>query len=577
MTVTDVEGYGAAVEARDWFEIRRSYEQQGRRRPAGAPKLVILVHSASHRDPRDLPYDIEQASEVVRVRVPVPPEYRQFVVDLPDDLSARAVRVIRGQSRDPIGAVVAELWGVVLPGDADPTRELEVLVRLRSDPTVPPSVWTLLEGRFRTPLGRSLSREPADPSPLQLAWENFLDRGSESSWAETLGGVGPRLGSLFHAGLLQPARRRAHSLPDWTTLGSTEATARDRLAELLPSRPEPWPPLDVGDWVRQAEWWAEVRATLAEAGASALDLASDVWQIWEELDRAFGSWLQREFGPLMVRSAAMPLTVDKIAAFLARRLRAGEAERVLLVVVDGMGLPQLATIRRAVGLRTVTSGASFAMVPTLTPVSRQAVFAGRLPLSFPETLRTTDAEEARWKAFWEEEGVDVSGVRYIRTAGVTSANVPPLEKVPVIGLVVQAVDEMLHGAHVLGDAQAAAAIQTWATHGFLRTLVEQAEEQDYEVWLTSDHGNIEALPLGKVQEGLAVESAGSRVRWYPNPALRDGARADGTVWDPPGLPEGVCYPLFAPGRGGYFSGEVRVTHGGFSLDEAIVPFTRVTT
>jgi hypothetical protein len=117
---------------------------------------------------------------------------------------------------------------------------------------------------------------------------------------------------------------------------------------------------------------------------------------------------------------------------------------------------------------------------------------------------------------------------------------------------------------------------TWAKQGFLPVLVERATAAGFEVWITADHGNLETLPLGKVYEGLAVESAGVRMRWYPNPTLREGARTRGIVWDPPGLPERVCYPLFAPGRGGYFSGDVRVTHGGVSLDEVIVPFVQVT-
>ncbi len=45
--------------------------------------------------------------------------------------------------------------------------------------------------------------------------------------------------------------------------------------------------------------------------------------------------------------------------------------------------------------------------------------------------------------------------------------------------------------------------------------------------------------------------------------------------DPPGYPEGVCYPRFAPGRTGYSSGDRRVSHGGASIDEVIVPFVRV--
>lgn len=571
----DLEAYGSVVEARDWYAIRKAYEHEGRRRPAIPPKLIVLVHSQDHRESRDLPFDIEQASEVARVRVPAPPECRQLVLDLPDDLSNQAIHVCQQSPRDTVAALVAALWGVALPRDADPVRELDALIRLRSDPTVPPSLWTLLEGRFQTELAQSLAQQPPDPSSLQRVWDEFLKIGQASRWAPILSALGPRIIPLFYTGLLTPARREARDLPSWTSVGSLDARARDRLEELRAVRPEPWPPVDIGGWSRLAEWWGELRGALADAGAEGFNLAEEIWQLWTEIDDAFGPWLQAHLGAIMSRTAHMPLTVDKIAPFLVRRLRSGETRRILLVVVDGMGLAQWAIIRRVVGINVRDAGLSLAMVPTLTPISRQAIFAGNLPRAFPDTLRTTDAEERRWKAFWDKEGFDSRDVGYIRITGATASDVPRLGDVPVIGMVLQAVDGMLHAAHVLGDAQVAAGIRTWAEHGFLRAMLEVADREGYEVWLTSDHGNLETIPLGKVYEGLAVESAGVRARWYPSPTLREGARAEGFVWDPPGLPSNACYPLFAPGRGGYFTGQLRVTHGGFSLDEVIVPLIRV--
>jgi hypothetical protein len=75
-------------------------------------------------------------------------------------------------------------------------------------------------------------------------------------------------------------------------------------------------------------------------------------------------------------------------------------------------------------------------------------------------------------------------------------------------------------------------------------------------------------------EGPLVDHAGTRVRLYENAVLRDTARPDGIEWDPPGLPPGKA-PLFAAGRTGYHSGGRKVSHGGLSLDEVIVPFARV--
>jgi hypothetical protein len=128
--------------------------------------------------------------------------------------------------------------------------------------------------------------------------------------------------------------------------------------------------------------------------------------------------------------------------------------------------------------------------------------------------------------------------------------------VTAVGIVIQAIDKMLHGSNVLGDAQLAASVRAWLDRGILDDLITEADGAGYEIWLTSDHGNLETTPLGGTREGLAVDTAGLRVRLYPSAELREGSRLrdGGIVWDPPGLPSGSHYPLFAPGRGAYFSG-----------------------
>ena len=136
-------------------------------------------------------------------------------------------------------------------------------------------------------------------------------------------------------------------------------------------------------------------------------------------------------------------------------------------------------------------------------------------------------------------------------------------------------DELLHSAKVLGDPEVTVGVRAWAERGFLRSVVEETIAEGFEVWLTADHGNLEIRSLGAKQEGLAVDTAGTRVRLYPTEALRDGSRLDGLVWDPPTLPSDSAYCLFVPGDGGYFSGDVKVTHGGLSLDEVMVPLVQV--
>jgi hypothetical protein len=96
------------------------------------------------------------------------------------------------------------------------------------------------------------------------------------------------------------------------------------------------------------------------------------------------------------------------------------------------------------------------------------------------------------------------------------------------------------------------------------------------VWITADHGNLEAVAIDHLpQEGLVVDRHGERVRFYATRQLRDNARADGIAWDPPGLPPSTSL-LFAAGRSAFIRGDdPAVVHGGLSFDEMIVPLVRV--
>ena len=99
----------------------------------------------------------------------------------------------------------------------------------------------------------------------------------------------------------------------------------------------------------------------------------------------------------------------------------------------------------------------------------------------------------------------------------------------------------------------------------------------YDVWLTSDHGNIECQGKGRPSEGVIAETRGERVRVYPTPELRTKVAREfpfASQWQPIGLPQGY-FPLIASGRDAFVtSGTTIVGHGGVSIEEVIVPLIK---
>lgn len=554
----------------DWWTLRTTYESLGRRRDNMTPPLVLAVQGPLATE--TLPWDIEQSSTLtVTLKLPGPPDVRAALRELDQDEFDRAAHAVAARPDQPAAALLRSLTGIDFGGSPPLLADqLRVAARLATRARLSHATATLARRWINDPLAVGLLAIPPDCSRLQNAWDSFVtshDISSSSEFAQAK----PELEALFTAGLLEPTIASAPPV-GWPPIGIRRPSSEERARELLEVAPLQ-PPVDAAGWQTVAEWWGNVRRLVA---GGPTDLREAAWSRWTELDSAFLPWLRSRYGTLLTSSAPWPSAVHRIASFLARRLREKAAERVLLVVLDGLGHAQWSYLRERLKLDVVSAGSTFALVPTYTTISRQAIFSGDLPASSPNTLWTTHPESRRWREHWAAEGFDVTGVAYHRLRGRLPHDILELGDAPVIGLVVNAVDDLMHTSELLGDAQMAAGLDVWAANGFLTDIVTRATAAGIETWITSDHGNLECIGAGSISEGVAIESAGKRLLRYPNRTLRDASSADGIVWDNiPGLPPTAEPLLFATGRLAFTHNKISVSHGGLSIDETIVPFARV--
>jgi len=146
----------------------------------------------------------------------------------------------------------------------------------------------------------------------------------------------------------------------------------------------------------------------------------------------------------------------------------------------------------------------------------------------------------------------------------------------VVGLVIDEVDDRLHKERSKKDV--AMWIENWLTTGFVDRLFSLLLDKGYHIYLTADHGNVDAVGIGRPQEGVKADERMERVRIYRSAALIESSAAayPSTVrLDIAGLPANFM-PLFAGGRTAFVpEGEQVVVHGGVSVEELIVPFVKV--
>lgn len=553
-----------------WWALRAAYERSGRRRPNRDEPLVLVLRPPLTT--ADVPWDIQQVCDVVsHIKLPGEAEIQAALRELDDDEFDAAIAAIRSRRDDPAGGILHSVTGIALRDEhVGAPDQLRLAVRIALRKGASPALARLGQRWVTDATLVGLLESPPDPSPLQLRWQNFL-AGAQDEWQGVFGQTKPEMTALFATHLLEPALAPDGGDP-WTRVGIRLPSDEERALDLLAAPPDV-SGQTVHEWIDAALWWGDVRRMTAHGSS---ELRTAAWTAWEQLDDAFVPWLRQRYGTLLTSASPWPSSVHRIGQFLARRVREGKAERVMLIVLDGLGHAQWSHLRERLDLEILEAGSTFALVPTYTTVSRQAIFAGDLPHSSPTTLWTTHPEPARWRELWAGEGIPVTRVAYHRVRGRLPHDHLGLGDAQVIGLVVNAVDDLMHTSELFGDAQLLANLDVWTANGFLTDLVARSTAAGFETWITSDHGNLECVGTRAVSEGVAIEAAGKRLLRYPNRTLRDASAASGIVWDDiPGMPSSAEPLLFAAGRTAFTKNLVSVSHGGLSLDEVIVPLVRV--
>ena len=340
------------------------------------------------------------------------------------------------------------------------------------------------------------------------------------------------------------------------------------------------------EWAAFAYRWAELDVLRLEATAPTLsETGARVAELQMEVDRNFLAWAARRYAGLHNQPPDPPVMLHHVPRYLARWLEHGSKDKVALVVVDGLALDQWIVLRDVLADQRPSlrfrEGAVFAWVPTITSVSRQAIFAGKPPFYFPSSIHTTDREVSLWRQFWMDQGVTAREVGYAKGLGDGPldgvSQILSRTDIRALGLVVDMVDRIMHGME-LGMAGMHNQVRQWAGEGFMAGLLDLLLGDGFAVFLTSDHGNIEAEGRGRPSEGVVADVRGERVRIYPDEVLRSRVQEqfpDAIAWPAIGLPED-CLALLAPARSAFVrEGDRIVGHGGASLEEVVVPWIRI--
>jgi hypothetical protein len=614
----------------DHIAFRYAYESKFRSRwDCGEDTdLVVVLHSQA-RDLRSLPHDLLQASRKLSFCLgDIFPNLSYPVVTALDrgDLDAlydAQKRHAPGQLGDNATKefVLRHVFEIAPELIKQPSDLLRALLRRHYRRQQIPAI---LDIRFIQllrqnnsfddwPLETILSDREAFFAFLQERWPIFLDRQAakgefavhegEQSYGLAIKGpinlpfdhddIRVYIDNLFLEGLLHSVSHEHADVlsKSWVCIGVRTDPFEDRsrrLNKLIENLHASIPAEDArhGYWLHFAQGWAELILLANDQTESITEQTSErIRNLQAQVDTGFTTWLSKRYAGLVNLPPAPPVMLHHLPRFLFREMENDRNAKIALVVVDGLSMDQWLVVREALASRQSAlqfrERGLFAWIPSLTSVSRQATFAGKPPLFFPSSIQTTEKEQALWAQFWVDHGFPPNEVMYTKGLGdgsldnVSEALSHP--KLRVAGLVIDKVDKIMHGME-MGTAGMHNQIRQWAQQPYLNSLLDLLLARGFRVYLTSDHGNIEAEGCGRPAEGAIADLRGERVRIYSNPTLRSRMKerfSNATEWNPIGIPDDYL-PLLAPGRKAFVRKKQRiVSHGGASIEEIIVPLVQI--
>lgn len=625
----------------DHIAFRYAYESRYRQHwDDGQDTDLVVILRSPEADLRSLPYDLLQSGRTLTFSLPdlLPKLSYPVVSDLDlvylQPLYEAYQRYTGSEMGDRASAlfVLRHVFGIVPDLIRSPADLLRLLLsRHARGERVPPHLDTLLlEWLRRSHL--------FDSWPLEALWHSTTDFFAflQERWTAYLaaqqpaGALAREVGPAYAAGDLLPfdepdvrayvdtlfleGKLKPVSLPeDWIIQGwahvgvefDEQAFELRRFAGLLKHLDGELPASHAThkDWIAFAARWAELTVLRHRLTP---DLSEEVTDQYTALhlrvEQRFADWMMVRYHALhSLPFLPAPVMNHHIPDYLAAYCNQHPASRLALVVVDGLALDQWLIIRdiwaEEAHAWAMQESAVFSWVPTLTSISRQALFAGVMPQLFPDSWQTTEREPSLWQHFWCERGLHPTSVGYLRNLGVKGlgpdGSILPdggatleteLEElvenpqITVVGLALNTVDNIMHGMQ-LGTAGMHQQVHLWLTrYRYLTKLVNKLIEESFTVYLASDHGNVWAQGIGRPSEGVLVDQRGERARVYTDPAFLALAKQQSPTaveWTSVGLPAQLKV-LLAPHLDAFLNvGHHAVCHGGIALEEVIVPFVQI--
>ena len=242
-------------------------------------------------------------------------------------------------------------------------------------------------------------------------------------------------------------------------------------------------------------------------------------QIENTFNSRFQRFIDNTYNSLFtLNGVRKPVLVFRIL----EHIKAKPSKKKALLVIDGMNYWQWSILSKSLsdaGLN-YSSNASLAYIPTITAWSRQAIFRGDKP-----NLSEDNSKESKlFQEYWQANNVLAYQIDFKKFNVDGQLDINTISNdTTILGLVCNDLDDIMHGS-ILGDHQLKTNTDLWIEKSNIVKTVSELKAKGFQVFITADHGNIEAKGLGNLtqKDKVGSLSRGKRHMHFTNETLMNG-------------------------------------------------------
>lgn len=613
----------------DEVTFRNRFERNYRSKwDAGEPRHVVIIVHTNEKD-RHIPFDLLQKGKQIHLSVGelftnlnglvvqgLDQAYYQDLFLAHQTLIQRN-EMQRGE-RQTVEFILRTVFEIEPASVIKPMRLVELLIDLHYRGRRIPSsiILYLLEDLSSKCLLLGVTPEIIHHSEAFYSWLNNLWRvfcsipTSETTFDFNQLRNKTVFTNLFSDGKLDRVEiaETTNSLPTWMNSGiqskittkKAEALGSDQMDEEsvrarinrfaeLKDEELPQGKTDLRDWLNLAAEWSELVFVTNQLPKEQYDFVQPTFQqAREHVNELFFKFIQSRYSAVdFYQDNKGPISLANINSWISQQV--SNEDRLALICFDGLALDQWFLLKEHI-VSQVTNidlreNRTFALAPSLTSISRQALFAGRRPDTFPETWDKTNKDGDRWQAYWVNKGVPPKRIAYLPIKSNDSSLETLKEVVDSknkrLGILINTFDDVMHsckGYPNTSDKRVFySSLQGYLNSSNFSQIINILLENGYRIIITSDHGNTSAVGSGITPPKAFIETYARRVAIFGDEALAKEFASNNDIeyFRTKSLPGNLFPVYYRDGRMFNSLNSVEITHGGLSPEELIVPFIEV--